>query len=266
MLPEKKSIIPSQSEFDTLLKMMQMLVKSGFLPSAIKTAEQAMAIALKGRELDIPPMQAFSQISVIQGKPSIGAELMLALIYRKYPNAKIDIVENTNLRAEIKACRVGSKAVASFSFSMEDAKRAGLTGKDSWAKYPANMLYWRAVSNMARALFPDCLMGCSHTPEELGAEVNEDGEVLDVTPKVASQIPAAQPGEHLLPHEKEKELHEKDIAIADFTEVVKVFIDKGGDIKETLKRDTNEVIKMPVDRIRAATKLLNKELQSVGKQ
>lgn len=157
-----------------------MLVKSGMIPSSIRTPEAAIAIMLKGRELGIPPMQAFAQISVINGKPAIGAELMLARIYERYPNAEIDIVRREADGCEIQARRNPKRKMTSFKFDLEDAKRAGVLGKDSWAKYPRAMFYWRAVTEMARALWPECLAGASHTPEELGAEVNEDGEVIDL--------------------------------------------------------------------------------------
>ncbi len=179
------------STWAVLKEQATMLVKSGFLPVAIKTPEAAMAIMLKGRELGIPPMQAFAQISVIQGKPAIGSELMLALIYRRFPDAPIVTDQSDATAAIITARRPGSKKTTTFSFTMDDAKRAGLLTKQTWQQYPVNMLYWRCVSNMARALFPDCLMGCSHTPEELGAEVNEEGEVIDVP--TAAAAPVAKP-------------------------------------------------------------------------
>lgn len=172
-----------------------MLVRSGFLPSAIKTPEQAMAIMLKGRELGIPAMQAFAHISVIQGKPAIGAELMLALIRRTYPNAPIEIERRDNDGAVIKAGRPGAKKLTEFTFTIEDARRAGLLGKSSWQGYPRNMCFWRAISDMARSLYPECLMGCSHTPEELGADVNEEGEVISIDAAPAREIATAPEGE-----------------------------------------------------------------------
>ena len=66
----------------------------------------------------------------------------------------------------------------SFRFSIEDAKRANLTGM-AWTKYPAAMLRARAISAGARAVFPDCIMGC-YTPEEMGANIIEvEGEIIE---------------------------------------------------------------------------------------
>ena len=172
-------IIPTPSELTVLKELGSMLVKSGLLPSSIKTPEQAMVIMLKGKELGIPPMQAFSSISVVQGKPTIGAELMLGLIYKAYPTAVIDYEVSSNTACVINATRPGGKP-SKFSFNMDDAKKANLLGKSSWTQYPAAMLRARCISAMARAVFPDALMGASYTAEELGAEVTEEGEVINI--------------------------------------------------------------------------------------
>lgn len=189
------SLFPSEHEWAILKEQAAMVVKTGFLPAAIKTAEQAIAIALKGRELGIPPMQAFAHIHIIQGKPTISAELMLSLIYKNCPGAVVDYIENSNEICVIEAKRPGG-STARFSFSMEDAKRADLLGKGNWKAYPGAMLRARAIAIMARARFPDAIMGCSYTPEELGADVNEDGEVINVpsvTEPPAAMGPAPSP-------------------------------------------------------------------------
>ena len=71
-------------------------------------------------------------------------------------------------------------SATTFEFSMEDAKRAELLANPSWKKYPKNMLFARCFSDMARTLFPDAIGGISYTPEELGAVVDIDGQVIDV--------------------------------------------------------------------------------------
>ena len=45
------------------------------------------------------------------------------------------------------------------TFTVDDAKRAGLTSKKGnvWSHYPQDMLYWRAISRLCRRLFTDCL-------------------------------------------------------------------------------------------------------------
>ena len=62
-----------------------------------------------------------------------------------------------------------------------DIIAAGLAGKRNWKQYKNAMLTWRAVSKLCRYLFPDVVLGAGLVPEELGAEVNSDGEVLQDT-------------------------------------------------------------------------------------
>lgn len=184
-MSKELALIPSAQEWTQLKEIALMAVKSGLLPSSIKTPEQAVIIALKGRELGIPPMVAFAQISVINGKPCMSAELMLAQIYKNNPSASISFIKNDDQGCVLEAARKGSKP-STWSFTMEEAKAAGLLGKDVWKKYPAAMLRARAISAMARAMFPDAINGVSYTPEELGSDVEiaDDGTevVRDITP------------------------------------------------------------------------------------
>jgi hypothetical protein len=160
----------------------KVLVTTGFLPKGIATAEQATAIMLKGREIGIPPMQSFGQISIIQGKPTVSPELMLALIYKNCPSGEVIFKELSNHICKIEARRQKDHPLQPFSFSMEDAKKAELAGKGNWQKYPRAMLRSRCIAEMARSIFPDAIMGCSYTPEEMGATVNEDNEIIEVAP------------------------------------------------------------------------------------
>jgi hypothetical protein len=191
------SLFPSESEWNMLKEQASMMVKTGFLPRTIDTPEKAIAIALKGRELGIPPMQAFSHIHIIDGKPTISAELMLSQIWKHCPKAVIDYLESTDMKCVIEAKRPGHKATK-FAYTIDEANKAGLLNKANWRGYPAAMLRARTVAIVARALFPDAIMGCSHIPEELGAIVDEEGVVLelpaaDASNSIVSTTPEAKP-------------------------------------------------------------------------
>ncbi len=184
---------PAADEWRLMWDMGKTLVNSKFLPRTIDTTEKAVAVMLKGRELGWPPMRAFQYIHIIEGKPTLAAEGMLALIYDLVPGAIIRIVETTNERCVIDAARPGQPPTR-FIFSIEDAQRAQVMGKDNWRKYPRAMLRARCISEMARAVFPDALMGCSYVPEELGALVDEQGDVIEVrteTPRSEAPPPSA---------------------------------------------------------------------------
>jgi len=187
-LTVSKPSFPTLAEIQTLKELGAVIRKSGFVPSSIKTDEQAVVILLKGQELGLPPMQAFASIAVINGKPTLTAEVMLGLIYRDHPKAQVTFVRTTNEVCTIEACRPGGKP-STFNFSLADAQQAGLLGKGPWESYPAAMLRARCISAMARAMFPDALSGCVYTPEELGANVDKDGEIVEVQSEVVEPAP-----------------------------------------------------------------------------
>ena len=184
-------LLPSQGAWDVMKKQGAELLKSGFIPSSIKSPEQFLAVILKGRELGLPPMYSCAHIVIIQGKPTMSAEVMLAMIFKNCPGTKIQYLEVTNEKCTIKASRPGGEP-STFSFSMADAKAAGLDTKENWRKYPRAMLRSRCISELARSLFPDCVAGVSYTAEELGANVNEDGEVVEVKLEPIKVIPAGE--------------------------------------------------------------------------
>lgn len=180
-LKEAKSVslFPSEAEWNIIKDQATTLVKSGLLPTAINTPEKAIAIALKGRELGIPMMQAFAHVFIIDGKPTISSELMLNLIYKNCPGGVIDFVLSNAEVCEIEVKRPGRKPTT-WSFTIEDARQAGLLNKANWQKYPAAMLRARVVAIAARAVFPDSVMGCGHLAEELGAVTDADGSVISI--------------------------------------------------------------------------------------
>lgn len=169
---------PTQAEFDTMREQANTLVKTGFLPVSIKTAEQALAIILTGRELGVPAMTALNGINVIQGKPTVSPQLMLGLIGRS------GLLEDIKIKADeagatVTMKRRGRTAHTEF-FGYEEAKAMGLLTKDNYKKQASTMYKWRAVSACARVVFPDVLLGL-YTHEEIAPDaiVNEDGELMD---------------------------------------------------------------------------------------
>jgi hypothetical protein len=177
------ALLPSESQFSQMKEIAQMAIKSGLLPSAIRTPEAAMIIALKGFELGLPPMVAFSHINVIQGKPAMSAEIMLASIYKAHPKATIIIEERSETKCILKAARPGVDKLATFEWNLDRARKMELLNKDNWKKQPGTMMFWRCITEMKRAIFPEVLMGIDYTADEL-----ED--IKDVTPLAPRSVNA----------------------------------------------------------------------------
>lgn len=166
-------LMPSQKTWDLMLVQATSLVRSGLLPKSINTPEKAVAIMLKGRELGIPTMEAFTRLYVVNGVVTMAAELMLVLIFKRLPGSKIKYKHRNTKLCEIVASRPDGQT-ETFSYSIEDARAAGLAHKDNWKAHPRAMLRSRCISEMTRSLFPDAVSGVSYTPEEMGAKVEID--------------------------------------------------------------------------------------------
>jgi len=181
--------MPTASEWQTMLEMAEVLVASNMLPKAITKKEQAVAVILKGHELGLQPMQSFALIHVISGKPTASSEFMLGLLAKGGVTWSW-IEKGDNGQAIIEFRRANFEPVRG-TFTTEEAQQAKLTGKDTWRNYPANMLRARAVANGARMIGPDLLMGMSYTPEEMGADVDENED--PIAPSSQQQPPPEEP-------------------------------------------------------------------------
>ena len=169
--------LPTQQELDALLAYGAVIVKSGLAPQHVKTPEAALVIMRQGHQLGIDEFTALNHMFVVGGKPTSLASLLHTLILRDHGGDGIQVVESTAQRCELRCKRRDSSHVATIVYTMDEAKQAGLTG-GNWAKYPADMLFARAVSRAGRQVFRDSTMGM-YTPEELGGDVIEvAGEVV----------------------------------------------------------------------------------------
>jgi len=104
-------------------------------PSHIKSPEQAVVIMLKGRELGLPALYALATIGVINGKPVVAAEVMASLVYRHHGDGALRVVQSNERLCTVEYRRRGWDDTQSYSFSIEDAMRAGLLGSQVWQKY-----------------------------------------------------------------------------------------------------------------------------------
>ena len=135
----------------------------------LSRVEEAAVILMTGRELGLQPMQSLRGIYVVDGKPTLSADMMVAVIRGSGLCESWCVVESTAERCTITTRRRGEQHDASRTWTRADADRAGVTGKDTWRKYPAAMLRHRCASDLARQEYPDVLLGL-YDPEELGAD------------------------------------------------------------------------------------------------
>lgn len=134
------------------------IAATDFVPDAMRGKPASVAAAiLYGREIGLGPMQSLQSISVIKGKPSLSAEAMRAMVLAAGHSMRF--VEMTNTRCVVECRRVGEADTTTVAFSMDDAKRMGLAGQQTYSKMPRQMLAARVTSEACRLVFPDVVAG-----------------------------------------------------------------------------------------------------------
>jgi hypothetical protein len=124
------------------------------------------AIIQKAKSLKINPIDALGGgLYFVNGKTGMSAEMMNTLIRSHGHSITKDTKSNDNI-CILHGRRSDNGDTWTESFSIEDAKRAGIYKEATpWGKYPRNMCFNRALSNLARQLFPDVIKGCYEIEE-----------------------------------------------------------------------------------------------------
>ena len=134
------------------------IAQTDFVPSTLRGNPAAIAAAiLYGDEVGLTPMQSLAKIAVIKGRPTLTAEAQRALITAA--GHEIWFEESTVTRAIAAGRRAGQERIGRITWTLDDAKRAGIAGGENWRRYPAEMLRARASAALARAMFADVLGG-----------------------------------------------------------------------------------------------------------
>lgn len=151
-------------EIENTSKMCQSLMKTKHYQ---KMGEEGVfAIISKARSLGMNALEALNGgLYFVQGKVGMSTESMAALI-RQRGHSIIKDTKSDNSNCILHGRRSDNGDTWTVSFSVEDAKRAGLM-KNMYDKYPGTMLYNRAMSTLARQLFPDIIRGAGYTLDEL---------------------------------------------------------------------------------------------------
>lgn len=169
----------SLSNIDEAFAFANMLSQSGMVPKIYTGKPADIVIAMQmGSELGLKPLQSLQNIAVVNGRPTIWGDAVVAICQNS--GLLEDITEVvTDTEAIVTVTRSGQEP-HSVTFSMEDAKKAGLANKAGpWTQYPKRMMKNRARAFALRDKFADVLSGFGITEEE-------KDRVLDVTPSRSS--------------------------------------------------------------------------------
>lgn len=188
-------LIPYQDRtlttYDEIERAAKAMAGSGFFTDT-RMASQAIVKIMAGRELGVGPFASMTGVNIIQGKPAFGANIMAACV-KKSGRYNYRVTEMTDKACTIEFMeKMDGKWLTSgvSSFTLEDAKKAGTKNLE---KFPRNMLFARAMSNGVRWFCPDVMNGSvAYTPEELGADVDQDGNVVEVVDVIKGE-PTREP-------------------------------------------------------------------------
>ena len=154
------------------------LLQGGLVPASFKTPQAIITAIQMGAELGLKPMASLKAIGVINGRAALYGDGLVGVVLSK---GQLEDLEerfegaNDDLTAIVTVKRKGVASPRICTFSVADAKKAGLWGKDTWSKYPKDMLMHKARAR-AFKLFADILCGLPvyedirEVPAERGAD------------------------------------------------------------------------------------------------
>ena len=204
-------------DIEEIKRVAMMMVCSDFFQVGKDQTQAVAQIGVKilaGREMGYGAFASVQGIHVIQGKPTVSANLMAAAV-KAHPRYNYKVVEMTDDKVSIQFYEDGQPSGVS-EFTKSDATLAGLTVKDIWKKFPRNMLFSRALSNGVRWFAPDVFNGNTmYTPDEVDADVTIDmatGEVIATGKQQLTQVEKKAPVQIVEKKEAEKKEEKQQVA------------------------------------------------------
>lgn len=178
------------------------IAPSTIIPTAYRgNPANAFVAAETGAALGLEPLQSLASIAVINGRATLSADLMAAVIRRA--GHTLRIVENSPESVTAILIRADDKTFKfEVTWDKNKAMKAGLWGqRGPWSQYPAQMLRARAITEVARQGASEVLMGMIYSPEDFNATITDTGEVVEsqivndtpAKPTAAPQNPTAKP-------------------------------------------------------------------------
>jgi len=202
-------------------RLAKLVMASGLIPPTLNTPEKISIALLHGMEIGLPPMMSLQRIAVINNMPSLWGDGALALVEASgrllYMDEYIEggNLDDSNTYAVCELHRKGKPKPIRRTYSIGDARRAGLLGKGPWKSNPGRMLQMRARGFALRDSFPDVLGGLYLHEEIEGEEAaTPSRQMKDVTPieeepEGPPPAPSAPPRAPIIEAERDEELEDE---------------------------------------------------------
>lgn len=169
--------------YQDMERMAAVIAQSGLF--GVKSPVQALALMLVSQAEGQHPATAARDYHVIQGRPALKTDAMLARFQSAGGRVQWHDYADEIVSATFSHPAGGSVRV---DWSIDRAKKAGLTGKDTWKQYPRAMLRARVISEGIRTVYPGVLSGM-YAPEEVRDMPHEE---RDITPQPAAPVELAR--------------------------------------------------------------------------
>lgn len=177
-LPAVNSIEKNLAEVQQMQKLCDMLMTTKHYQKLGQ--DGVFAIVAKAKSLNVDPLDALNGgLYYVQGKVGMSTEMMAYLIRQQGHSISKDPKSDDKI-VILHGKRADNGDTWTVSFSWQDAIRAGLA-KNMYERYPQIMLYNRAMSMLARQLFPDVIKGAGYTHDELKEIAGGNLQFADVT-------------------------------------------------------------------------------------
>ena len=165
------------------------IVASGFC--GFSKPEEVVTLALIAQDEGRSIGSVARDYHIIKGKPTLKADAMLARFQSAGGKVDWQEVSDTRCAAAFSHPSAGSVTI---DWTIEMAKKAGLTGNPTWQKFPRAMLRARVISEGIRTTFPAVICG-TYTPEEVEDMPDERPKTkkADPAPVVDKETPVNPP-------------------------------------------------------------------------
>ncbi len=194
LVPSGWDLTPKNLE--EAMEMAKLIANSDLAPKDYKGKPGNVLIAVSmGKEVGLKTMQAIQGIAVINGRPCLWGDALLAVVQASPKFVKIEeSFDDKTMTATCKVWRKGNPNPHVGTFSKADAEKAGLWGQNVHKKYPKRMLQMRARGFGCRDGFADALKGMQSAEEQRDV-IQTTAEVIpEVEPKsAAGKTEAAKP-------------------------------------------------------------------------
>ena len=184
------ALVPS--EFEGVQRLAQWVMQTQMLPKGVTSLAQATLLLAAGMEIGLPPIASLKGLMIVNNRPAVWGDAALGLVRRSPLCASVD--EKLSADKSVATCtsvRRGQSEPITRSFSVADAKRAGLWGKAGpWTQYPERMLQMRARAFSIRDAFPDVLGGLGIVEEEQDIPAKAEPTTAQVRLDVTQAIDA----------------------------------------------------------------------------